>query len=178
MPLIMSLFAIAVAGYFWMNRARNAAHIAGDLAGMAQDVLGAARRFGFRRQANIHPVESLQDGNVAVAALGIGYLELGGLPRAEQQEALLRALQVNLAMSHDAAQEAVILGRWLIMECGGAVRGMDRIGRRLYKLQGAASFEPLMHVVKQVAEAGGASTNPQQSEALEQLAQAYRIRPT
>ena len=176
MPIIMSLLAIALGGYFWMNRARNAAHMAGDLADMAQDVLGAARRFGFRRQANIHPVESLQDANVAVAALGIGYLELGGLPRAEQQDALLRGLQMHLAMSLDAAEEAVILGRWLITECGGPAPGIDRIGRRLYRLQGAATFEPLMSVVKVVAEAGGVATSARQKEALDSLARTYRIR--
>lgn len=116
MRRILALLAIEMGGYFWRNRAGNAAHMAGDLADMAQDALGAARRFGFRRQANIHPVDRLEDGNVAVAALSIGYLEPGGLPWAEQQDWLIRALQINLAMSHGAAQEAVVSGRWLITE--------------------------------------------------------------
>ncbi len=174
-PFIMSLLAIAVAGYFWMNRARNAAHLAGDLADMAQDVLGAARRFGFRRQANIHPVDGLEDANVAVAALGIGYLELGGLPRAEQQEALVRALQQTLSLSHQAAEEAVILGRWLITQCGGPGPGMDRIGRRLWKLQGARSFDPVMTVMKAVADSGGGATSVRQKEALDAVARTYRV---
>jgi hypothetical protein len=41
MPFIMALLAIAAGGYFWMNRARNAAHVVQDLADMAGDVLGA-----------------------------------------------------------------------------------------------------------------------------------------
>jgi hypothetical protein len=41
-----------------MNRARNAAHVASDVVDMAETVLGAARRFGFRRKADRHPVES------------------------------------------------------------------------------------------------------------------------
>lgn len=175
MPFIMSLLAIAVAGYFWMNRARNAAHLAGDLADMAQDVLGAARRFGFRRQANVHPVDGLADADVAIAGMGIGYLELGGLPRAEQHDALLRALQQTLAMSHQAAEEAVILGRWLITECGGPGPGMDRLGRRLWRLQGRASFDPLMTVLKAVADAGGAATSARQKEALDAVARTYRV---
>ena len=175
MPFILSLVAIAVAGYFWMNRARNAAYVASDLLGMAQDVMGAARRFGFRRQANIHPVESLEDANVAIAALGIGYLELGGLPRAEQHEALLRSLQVNCGHSHDQAQEAVILGRWLVTECGGPAPGMDRLSRRLWKLKGAASFDTLMAVIKDVAASGGVAVNARQKDALEAIARAYRV---
>ena len=175
MPYIFSLLAIAVGGYFWLNRARNAAYGAQDLAGMAQDVLGAARRFGFRRQANIHPVESLQDPAVAIATLGIGYLELGGLPRAEQHEALLRSLQFNLGQSHAAAEEAVILGHWLISECGGPGPGMDRVSRRLWKLKGADSFAILMAVIKDVAASGGVSTSPAQKDALDTIARIYRV---
>jgi hypothetical protein len=173
-PFILGLIAIAVGGYVWMNRARNAAYVARDLADMAGDVLGAARRFGFRRQANIHPVESLEDAGVAVAALGIGYLELAGLPRAEQHDALVRSLQVHLQMSHDVAAEAVILGRWLITECGGPVPGIDRLARRLKKLR-PTGFVDLMAVIKDVSEAGGGTTSPRQGEALAGLARVFGI---
>lgn len=175
MPFIMGLLAIAVGGYFWMNRARNAAYMARDMAGMAQDVIGAARRFGFRRQANVHPVDSLEDADVAVAALGIGYLELGGLPRAEQHEALLRSLQVNLGQSPSQAEEAVILGHWLITECGGPGPGMDRLGRRLWKLRGLAGFPTLMAVLKDVSEAGGVASSRKQTDALDGLARQFRV---
>jgi hypothetical protein len=138
-------------------------------------VLGAARRFGFRRQANVHPVDSLQDAGVAVAAIGIGFLELGGLSRAEQHEALLRSLQMNQAMSHDQAQEAVILGRWLITECGGPAPGVERLCRRLWKLAGPGSFTPLMAVLKDVTDASGTASTARQGEALAQIARTYRI---
>lgn len=175
MPFVLALLALAVTGYFWMNRARNAAHIANDLAGMAQDVMGAARRFGFRRRADVHPVDSLENAGVATAALGIGYLELGGLPRAEQHEALVRSLQVNTRMAHDQATEAVILGRWLITECGGPVPGMDRLSRRLWKLRGAEGFAPLMAVIRDVAAAGATDTSPRQKDALDAIARAFRV---
>jgi hypothetical protein len=175
MPFVLALLAVAVGGYVWMNRARNAAYIANDLVDMAQDVMGAARRFGFRRQANVHPVGSLEDANVAVAALGIGFLELGGLPRAEQHEALLRSLQVHLGMGHAQTEEAVILGRWLITECGGPGQGMDRLSRRLWKLKGAAAFTPLMSVLKDVAASGGVATSAKQKDALDSVARAFRV---
>ncbi|MEO8242054.1 MAG: hypothetical protein ABI832_07045 [bacterium] len=175
MPFILSLLAIAAGGYFWLNRARNAAFIASDLADMAQDVMGAARRFGFRRQANVHPVDSLEDAGVAVAAIGIGFLELGGLPRAEQHEALLRSLQVHQGMSHAQAQEAVILGRWLTVECGGPGPGVDRLCRRLWKLQGAAGFTPMMAVLKAVSDSGSIATSVKQKDALDAVARAFRV---
>ena len=175
MPFILGLVGIIVAAYFWAQRARNARVVAEDLVGMAGDVMNAARRFGFRRQANVHPVESLDDADAAIAAIGIAFLELGGLPSVEQQNALILSLQHRLAQSHDKAQEAVILGRWLVNECGSAQAGFDRLARRLYKLRGHAGFEPLMLVLRDVAQAVG-SLSPRQSEALEGLTTVFRLR--
>ena len=112
---------------------------------------------------------------VAIAALGIGYLELGGLPRAEQHDALIRSLQVNAALSHDQATEAVILGRWLITECAGPGPGIDRLTRRLWKLRGADGFAPLMAVVRDVAASSATDTSPRQKDALEAIARAFRV---
>jgi hypothetical protein len=175
MPIILGIIAVLAAAWFWTNRARNAANMAGDLADMATDVLGAARRFGFRRKANVHPVDSLEDAGVATAALGIGFLELAGLPSAEQHSALVVSLQSTLGMSHDQAKEAVILGRWLVTECGGPVPGVDRLGRRLWKLKGAQGFQPMLSVLRDVAGVGGAEMSPRQRDALAGLATVFRV---
>lgn len=176
MPFFLALFGAAVAAYFWMNRARNAASAVQDLAGVASDVMNAARRFGFRRSANVHPVESLEDGFVATAGVGIAFMELGGLPSADQQDTLIRSLQHHLNQDHDKAQEALILGRWLIAECGGAQQGLERMSRRLYKLQGHGSFDPMMMVLKDVASTNRAGMSQRQLEALEKLAVTFRLR--
>ena len=68
MPFIIGLIGLTTAAYFWANRARNAANMTNDLAGMASDVLSAARRFGFSRKLNLHPVESIDDPKLATAA--------------------------------------------------------------------------------------------------------------
>ena len=175
MPIILSVLALLGAAYFWASRARNAANMANDLADMASDVVGAARRFGFRRRVNTHPVDSLEDADVAIAALGIGFLELAGLPSSEQHAALIVSLQSNLGQSHDRAQEAVILGRWLITESGGPVTGIDRLGRRLWRLKGAAAFQPLMAVLHDIAAVGGGTMSLRQKEALEALAVVFRL---
>lgn len=175
MLFLLGLLAVIAGAFFWKNRARNTAHLAGELVDMAQDVIAAARRFGFRRQANVHPVESLEDANVATAALGLASLELGGLPRAEQLQALTVSLQSRLGHSHDQAKEALILGRWLISECGGAQPGIDRLARRLWKLSAMAAFEPLMLVVKDVMAAGDGSWSKRQMEALDTVKRVFRI---
>ena len=60
MPYIIAQLGFLAGAYFWMIRARAAADAARDLTGVAQDVMAAARRFGFRRRLNTHPVESLE----------------------------------------------------------------------------------------------------------------------
>jgi hypothetical protein len=175
-PYIIALFGVIVAAYFWIQRARMAAEATQELVGVAQDVLAAAKRFGFRRKLNLHPVESLEDPDVAIAGAGVAFLELGGLPTAEQQDRLIASLQSHLGQSHNKAEEAAILGRWLVAESGGALHGLDRLTRRLHKLRGSQSFQPLMAVLKDVASAGrDGSLSTRQSEALEEIARLYRI---
>jgi hypothetical protein len=175
-PYIIALFGIVIAAYFWIQRARMAAEATQELAGMAQDVLAAAKRFGFRRKLNLHPVESLEDPDVAIAGAGVAFLELGGLPSAEQQDRLIASLQSHLGQSHGKAEEAAILGRWLVAESGGALPGLERLTRRLYKMRGAASFQPLMLVLKDVAAASrDGNVSARQREALDEIARLFRI---
>lgn len=175
MPFIIVLLGLIGVAYFWINRARNAADATRELTGVAQDVMAAARRFGFRRKLNTHPVDGLEDPDVAMAAAGIAFLELGGLPTSEQQDALIISLQHHLGQSHNKAEEALILGRWLVAECGGAQPGLTRIARRLFKLKGVTGFEPLMAVLKDVAATGRGAVSDRQREALAEIAALYRI---
>lgn len=176
MPFFFGLLALIAGAYVWASRARNAGAIAQDLAGMAGDVVNAARAFGFRRRANVHPVDTLDDGRVAVAGLGIAFLEMGGLPSAEQHASLLTSLQHTLAQGRGEAEEAVILGRWLVTECGGPMPGFDRLTKRLYKLDGVARFEPLMTVLKDVAALSPQGLSPRQADALAGLSAVFRLR--
>jgi hypothetical protein len=177
MPYIIALLGIVIGAYFWVQRARMAAEATQDLVGVAQDVMAAARRFGFRRKHNLHPVESLEDPDVAIAGAGLSFLELGGLPTSEELDKLTVSLQAHLGQSQDKAEEALILGRWLVTESGGAGPGLERLTRRLYKLRGRETFDPLMAVLKDVA-AGGrdGALSTRQREALDEIAILYRIR--
>jgi hypothetical protein len=176
MPYIIALLGLLAGAFIWIIRARAAADATRELTGVAQDVMAAARRFGFRRRLNTHPVESLEEPDVAIAGAGIAFLELGGLPSSEMHDRLIASLQSHLGQSHSKAEEAVVLGRWLVAECGGAQAGLDRLARRLYKMRGADSFQPLMAVLKDVAAAGrDQSISPRQREALEDIARLYRI---
>jgi hypothetical protein len=176
MPFFFVLIALAAGVLIWSSRAKAAHGAAQELADMAGDVISAARRFGFRRKANIHPVDALEDGDVAIAGAGVAFLELAGLPSTETQDALARSLQVTLGQSADQAREALVLGRWLMGQCGGPVPALSRLTRRLNKLKGADSLTPLMQVLKDVAAAAGGNVTPAQKDALEDIARLYRLK--
>jgi hypothetical protein len=176
MPYIVALLGLIAGAYFWMNRARAAGMAAQDLAGVAQDVMSAARRFGFRRRYNEHPVDSLQDADVAIAGAGLAFLDLTGLPSSEQQDALLVSLQSRLGHDRQKAEEAMILGRWLVTECGGPDAALKRFTRRLIKLKGNGALQPLLEVLKDVAAAGrDGALSTRQKEALEEIARSFRL---
>ena len=175
MPYLLGLLALIAGAYFWAQRLRAAGQATQEIAGMANDVLAAARRFGFRRKLNTHPVDSLDDPDLAIAGAGMAFLELGGLPTAEQQDALAVSLQSHLSMSLERANEALILGRWLVTECNGPEPGLTRLARRLYKMQGAESLAPLMSVLKDVAAANRGGMSDKQREAIAEIGRLYRV---
>ncbi|WIY25486.1 hypothetical protein [Parasedimentitalea psychrophila] len=172
MPLLIAIIGIAAAVYFFLNRARNAALMAGDLVDVAKDVKLAARRFGFRRQANMHPVESVEDRNLAIAALAIAFQELNGKPGRDQGDKLICQLQRQLGMDSDAAEDAAILGRWLVSQCGGTEAALARLSRKVYRLGGAETLQPLMDIVNGSLSGNGLS--PRQKDAMEGLRSAFR----
>jgi hypothetical protein len=176
MPYILAVLGLLAGAIIWMGRARAAAEATRELTGVAQDVMAAARRFGFRRKLNLHPVESLEDPDVAIAGAGIAFLELGGLPTSEQLDRLAVSLQSHLGQSAGKAEEALVLGRWLVTESGGAQQGLERLSRRLYKMRGMESFQTLMAVLKDVAAtARDGKVSARQTDALAEIATLYRI---
>lgn len=176
MHIILGLIGIATAAYFLVIRARNAAHVASDLSDMARDVRSAARRFGFRRKTNIHPVETIEDPNLAIAAIGTAFVEMDDLPTREQRDALSTALRDRLNMSATDADESLILGHWFVSECHGPETAVPRLSRKLYKLDGQDSFDSLLAVVTASAQAGSGALNDKQRDALEEIRRAFRIR--
>ncbi len=173
MPFLIAIAGIIVTAYIWANRASRARDVVGDVADMANDVRLAARRFGFRRQTNIHPVESIEDPRLAIAAIATSFIELDDLPTTELRGRLTVQLRSKLRADADEAQEMEVLGRWFMTECGGAEPAIARISRKLYKLGGAEQMEPLMEVLKGTVHD---SLSDRQRDALEDIKRAMRVR--
>lgn len=175
MPILVGLVGIAVAVYFFVIRARNAANIADDVLDMANDVRLAARRFGFRRQTNVHPAESIEDPKIAIATIASAFIELDDLPTQEHRRALEVQLRAQLRVTEAEVEELTVLGRWMVSQCGGAAAAIARVSRKLQKLQGVSAVEPLMIILQNSAGATGNDLSLRQKEALEDIKRAFRL---
>lgn len=175
MPVLLGLLGLVAVAYIWIVRARNAAEMTHEIAGVASDVLAAARRLGFRRRNNVHPVDDIDDTGLAIGALGLAFLELGGLPNAEDHDALMRALQSHLGQNLTEAEETLILGRWLVSQAGGPQQSIARLAKRLQKLDRAGTLEPLMQVLNAVGLSARGGLSERQKDALADIARLFRL---
>lgn len=176
MPVILAVLAAAGVAIFWLYRMRAAAEVASEVADMAQTVLGAARRFGFRRQANRHPVDSIDDPKLAIGGLATAFFELSGLPTQEEKQALEMGLQSSLDLSLADAREMVVLGHWFVSECGGPTAAVKRLARKAHAMSGADALTASMAIIDRIAKAGGGSLSNAQHDALQEIKAAFRIR--
>ncbi|WP_425098653.1 hypothetical protein [Tropicibacter sp. S64] len=176
MPFVIAVLGILAGVYFFVIRARNAHHMATEVLDAANDVRLAARRFGFRRRTNVHPADSIEDPTVALAALGSAFAELDDLPSKEQREALVVAIARQGRVSSNEAAEMLVLGRWIMTECGSPEQAVPRLAKRLVKLQGQEGFQSLLEIVQAVAKAGSGALSGKQKEALDDIRRIYRIR--
>jgi len=175
MPYIIAIMGLLGAAYFWMMRARNAAEMTHELADIAGDVMAAARRFGFRRRHNTHPVESIEDPQLCIGALGVAFLQLGGMPTTEQKAGLLRSLQSRLNLNLEKAEELDVLGQWFVNECKGPQPAVQRISKRLYTLTKSEHLEVTMGVVTDTVAAGSGDLSERQREALHDVKRAFHV---
>lgn len=175
MPILLGALALAAAAFFWIMRARNTAEMTHELLDVANDVRLAARRFGFHRRQNRHTCDTIDDPKIAIAALGVCFLELDSYPTAEQKDALIRGLRDSQNIAHDTAEELVILGRWIVTECNGPEQAVARLSRRLYKLNGQVDFDTLVTIVKSIAKFGTGQISGKQKTALEDLQRGLKL---
>lgn len=174
MPVLIALLSVVSAVAFFIIRSRNTLNAARDLVGMADDVRLAARRFGFRRKSNVHPVDAVEEDTVLLGALSVGYSMLGQVFTEASKTQLVELCQDQLLQTHQEAQDLVVYGHWMIQQCGTPSAGFTRVLKRLYRLRGNAAFDPIMGMLSGLSKGG--DLTPQQREALEEVQTVFRLR--
>ena len=176
MPFLIALIGIAITAYIWMNRVKRGTEIAGELMDAAGDVKNAARRFGFRRRANQHPVEGIDDPKLAIGGLAVAFLEMDDLPTTDARAQMDLSMRKHLNLDADTAQEIAILGRWFVEECHGPVQAFPRLAKKLHKMDGASYFDDLMAILNDMTHTSAGGPSTRQSEALSDLARVFRLK--
>lgn len=141
------LILTTLGGALWLWVRRNP----GDALNAAQDAVttarNAPRKLAFRKQMKAHPVEGIDDARIAVCALAQAFLELDDLPTAEQRTHLNTLLRTKLRCTAEEAEEMEVLGRWLVAQCQSPDASVTRLARRLYKIDGDASWDLLQDML-------------------------------
>ena len=172
MPIILAVLGALAAVYFFVIRARGAAEMTHELMDVANDVQAAARRFGFTRRRNQHPVDGIEDERLGIAALALAVLDVSAMPSRDELAALRVALATEFRVSGEEADEMLILGRWLVNQCSDAEAAVARISRKLCRSFGQDTLGPTMAVIERALQgAGGADAR--QQDALTDIRRAF-----
>ncbi len=174
MHILIGILGAVVAVYFFFIRARQGAEVASEVVDMAQTAMGAARRYGFRRKAEMHPVDSVEETEVAIAGLASAFLELDSYPTEEARRGLLVGLQSEFGGTLNEAEELAALGHWLVNSCNGADAAVPRLARRLKKIAGASGLVGVTSVIGKITEASANETSDNQIHALSEIQRIFK----
>ncbi len=174
MAFVASALAVLGVLYLWLGRAKSAAHLADDVADMAGSVIGAANRWNFRRTHDKHPVECIDEQNIAFGALAVAFLELGGMPTTDDKAGMNVSIRSQLRISAEDADEVMVLGHWLVGQCGTVDAAVTRIGRRLFKLTGPRGLIPVREVIDDMVARSNKPLTAGQQDALAELDRIFK----
>ncbi len=169
--IVLILSAVGGALYWWVRQNP------GDAVNVAQDAVtvarNAPRKLAFRRQHNAHPVEGIDDPHIAICALAQAFLELDHLPTLDQRQQLTLLLRTKMRRNADEAEELEVLGRWLVAQCQTADAAVSRLSRRLFKIDGDASWDLLQDMLTSLV---SGELNAAQIDAITDIKRALHIR--
>ncbi|MEP3345625.1 MAG: hypothetical protein ABJN34_12300 [Litoreibacter sp.] len=175
MPVILAILGALGAAIFYYIRSRGPISSGRDLIEAASEVRLAARRFGFKRNANRHPAEDIEDPKVAIGGIAVAFLEMDTLPSQESHIEMIREMQNATHVSLKDAEELVVLGRWLMSECGGPEQAVSRLARKLYKLREAEQLAPLMQILNAIGTSSNDGLSDRQRDALADIKTAFKL---
>lgn len=154
MPIVVVLLAAIAGVYFWSNRARAAKNAAHDLADLVGDAASAVRRYQYRRKANQHPADSIEDPKIAAAALMYLAAHEDGAVTQSEEVAIVKQLQSGYGVFTDEARELLALGRWMAEQSHNPDEMVRRLVRKFVQLGSGDDVAVLSALLAEVGAAG------------------------
>ena len=146
MPVVVLILTV-IGGMIWWwirNNPRDAIDIAVDT---ATTIKNAPRRFAFKKQANRHPVDTIEETEIAIAALVQAMIQLEALPTQESQKQAGNALRNQYNLTLPELEELQTLGNWFVGQCQSAHATISRVSKRLHKIGGDVAYNDLIAVL-------------------------------
>ena len=173
---IILLLALLAALGFWLVRTRDTTEIASDMTEAANDAFSNARVRALGRSLKAHPIDCIEDSELAIGGLASAFLLLSGHPDAEAKIRLRKSLAGHLCITTVRAEELMILGQWYVTQTESPAAAIPRLGARLRRLSGLSYLSPAICVISDVLWTETGRITAEQHDAVASLKQALRIR--
>ncbi len=170
MHIILALAGVAAVVGVWLWRAHTAARAAGELMDTADDVRAALRRFGYRRKANVNPLDGIDDSRLAATGILAAFANMDGGVGREEIAAIARECAAAFHCDAAEAEQIGAYGRWLIQQSGNMDEAVRRLARNLEGKLTEAEKDQLMEMITRVASIDGGELSDSQRYTLGQLA--------
>lgn len=151
MHIIGLLIAVILGAGYWVHRARSIRDAAETLADSANDVRLAARRFGFRRKINVHPIDSIEDARIVGLSIATAMAQIERTWTKEDNDTAIRRAQFAFEIGVDEATEMVVLALWLNSQSATPSDAAKRLGKRLKALAGKDTLPELEKLIEAIA---------------------------
>lgn len=174
MPVIIAVVGLLVAALVWYNRIKQAGHVAGEIKDAANDVRLAARRFGFKRRTNVHPIDALDDARLAAAGIVAATAQMDSLWDKDMSDAMVQQAQSVFDVALDEAEEMVVFARWIAEQGGNPHETVRRMARRLKGLAGRDAKADTVQMIRGVSGRGGRGLSADAEEAIETVERVLR----
>ncbi|MEM7547482.1 MAG: TerB family tellurite resistance protein [Pseudomonadota bacterium] len=175
MPIVLAVIGAIIAAGIWYHRVQSAKAATTDLLGAANDVRLAARRFGYKRKTNVHPVDMINDPRLAAAGIAAAIAGMDAPLSREEIAQLELETQVILRSEPDEAKAIAAFGRWISGQAGSPDEAVRRLSKRLRKLAGEEVANDVLSLAQAVATADGA-LDERQEDALRMVRTVFRVK--
>ncbi len=167
MPVLIAIAGLLVGALIWYNRMKQAGHIAGELKDAANDVRLAARRFGFKRRSNVHPIDALDDARLAAAGIVAATAQMDSLWDQSMSDAMVQQAQSVFNVALDEAEETVVFARWIADQGSNPHEAVRWMTKRLKALAGRDAMADTVQMIRGVSGRGGRALSRDAEEAIE-----------
>jgi hypothetical protein len=166
MHILLGIFGALSVAMIWYWRLKTAREAAGELAGAADDVRLAIRRFGYMRKRKTHPADCVDDARLAAAGIAAAVAGMDApLSQAEIDRLTAEAGVVFGADSREAV-DITAFGRWVAGQCQSPEEAVRRLTKVVREKAGAGVGPDLLAMVEAGATADGAPMDERETDAL------------